>query len=104
SRNGDHRREFGVGDRGEGAGHAGEEDRDHDRRAGADVAGIPRDRGPNRGEDPGPDDSTDAERGELEGTERALEPTADLAVGDALVDGLATEELCARQRAAPAPA
>src|SRR5881409_3272788 len=51
-----------------------------------------------------PDDRADAERGELEGTERALEPTADLAVGDALVDGLATEELRARQRAAPAPA
>src|SRR5207247_1195156 len=46
----------------------------------------------------------DAERGELEGTERALESAADLAVGDALVDGLATEELRARQRAAPAPA
>src|SRR3989449_7711872 len=46
------------------------------------------------------DDRADAERGELEGTERALESAADLAVGDALVDGLATEELRARQRAA----
>src|SRR2546430_6502300 len=76
----------------------------HDRWAGADVSGIPRDRGPDGGEDPGPDDRADAERGELEGTERALESAADLAVGDALVDGLATEELRARQRAAPAPA
>ena len=67
-------------------------------------AGISGDRGPDRGENPRPDHRADAERGELEGTERALEPTADLAVGDALIDGLATKELRARQRAAPAPA
>src|SRR2546426_1655167 len=103
-RDGDHRREFGVGDRRECAGHPGEENGHHDRWAGADVSGIPRDRGPDCGEDPGPDDRADAERGELEGTERAPESTADLAIGDALVDGLATEELCARQTAAPAPA
>src|SRR5436190_17772371 len=100
----DHRRKFGVGDRRESAGYPGEQDRHHDRGAGADVAGIPRDRGPDGGEDPGPDDRADTERGELEGTERALESTADLAIGDALVDGLATEELCARQTTAPARA
>src|SRR2546430_7185000 len=104
ARDGDHRREFGIRDRSEGAGHPGKEDRHDDRRAGAHMARVPRDRGPDGGEDPRPDDRADAERGELEGAQRALEPTADLAVGDALVDGLATEELCARQRAAPAPA
>src|SRR5206468_11400712 len=98
------RRAFGVGDRRERRGHPGEENGRHDRWAGADVSGVPRDRGPDGGEDPGPDDRADAERGELEGTERALESTADLAIGDALVDGLATEELCARQTTAPARA
>src|SRR5207248_3189303 len=103
-RNGDHRRELGVRNRREGAGDTGQENREHDRRPGADVAGIAGDRGPDGGEDPRPDHGADPERGELQGTERAFESAADLAVGDALVDGLATEKLRPRQTAAPAPA
>src|SRR2546428_1213495 len=89
----DHRSEFGISDRGEGARHSREDDRDDDRRSGADVARVATDRRADRREDTRADDSPDAECRELERTERAPQTAADLTVSDALVDGFPREQL-----------
>ena len=79
----DRRRQLGVGERGERARDAGQDEGEDDRRPG--VA----DRLAEDDEDPGADDRADAERGEVEQADRALEPA--LRVGDQRVDRLGGE-------------
>ena len=92
ARDRDRRRHLGVGQRGERAGHAGEDEREDDRRPG--VA----DRLAQDDEDAGADDRAEAERGEVEQADRALERVvAVLRVGDEGVDGLGGERAAARR-------
>ena len=68
-----HRRELGVAERREAAGDRREHEREDDRRAGAQVLGPAGGRRADRREDAGADDRADAERGELQRTEGALQ-------------------------------
>jgi hypothetical protein len=64
------------------------------------VAGVARNGGADRSEDAGADDGADAEGRERDGAQGPLEATTPFAVGDALVDGLAREELVQWERPA----
>ena len=68
-----HRRELGVAERREAAGDRGQHEREDDRRPGAEVIGAAGGRRADRREDAGADDRADAERGELQRAERALQ-------------------------------
>ena len=120
---GNHRRQFGVAQRGEAADDRHQHQRQRQRRAGAgpsqggrvmhDVVGqrrvedgrgvelLPGNGGTDHGKDAGADDRADAQGGQRPRPERLLQPMFRLLrFGDQLVNGLAREEL-ARQGAAP---
>ena len=123
ARDGDHRRQLGIAEAGEGADDGDQDERNCQCRPCAgtsergrvmhDVVGERRvqnrrgveflsgDCGADNGEDAGADDGADAQRGQRPGAERLLQPMFRLLrLGDQLVNGLAREELV-RQVNAP---
>jgi hypothetical protein len=87
-----HRRELGVAQRREAAGDRREQEREHDRRAGARPRRVADDGRAGGGEDPGADRGPDAERGEVPLVEGAREPAALADVLLAVLDRFTDEE------------
>ena len=94
----DHRRELGVAQPGQSAGHAEEEERQDQRRAraAADQMArrviLPRRRGADGAEDPGADHGADGEHDQVAGPERPLQGVGALTLDEQLCDRLAGEE------------
>src|SRR5262249_21608788 len=81
-----------VAEGAESARDRGEDEREDDRRPGARPIGAARRGGPDGGEDAGADDRSDAERGEIEGSEGSLESDAALGVAEEMVEALGAEQ------------
>ena len=87
-----HRRELRVAQRGEDAGHAGHDVREHQRRSGDVARG-----GAGRDEDAGADDRADAQAGQLDGTEHAAQPVLAGHLVEQLAERLRGEQLMSHQ-------